>query len=155
MSLEQYNKEEGEAIEGSYSFDYDYEFTTFNKYEVAKFFLSHKDRENYCIEFFDADADGEFMAGSDFETVDNFLKKYVIELIQEFYEIDLSIIKMWEKYNKIYLVIRKSGDIIDEFDTIKEGIQMIEYYKKKDIEDGIYEENFYALEDKEHNVIYF
>ena len=54
--------------------DYDYVLTT-TDIDEAIAFLSDKDISEYTVEEYEADEDGEFISGSDFDPADNFLKR--------------------------------------------------------------------------------
>ena len=51
---------------------------------------------------------------------------------------------------KLYVASRESGDFIEEVKTLKEGLELIAEFELKDKEEGVFEENFYEVEDEEH-----
>lgn len=76
MSFEKYEEEWLAAEKGCYEFLYEYVLKTHKKEDIAKFFIRNKDknRDDYCIEMWEEDEDGEFVEGRDLNTVDLFLK---------------------------------------------------------------------------------
>lgn len=51
---------------------------------------------------------------------------------------------------RFYTANRETGTFIDEFDTYEEAKKAIEEYEEQDKTDGIYEADFYEVEDENH-----
>lgn len=51
---------------------------------------------------------------------------------------------------RFYTANRETGTFIDEFDTYEEAKKAIEEYEAQDKTDGIYEADFYEIEDENH-----
>ena len=51
---------------------------------------------------------------------------------------------------RIYTANRETGTIIDEFNTIEEAMAAIEKYEIEDMNEGVYEDDFYDIVDEEH-----
>lgn len=50
-----------------------------------------------------------------------------------------------KEYNNLYVCCRENGDKIEKIESIKEGREIIEGYELEDKQEGIYEEDFYAI----------
>lgn len=51
---------------------------------------------------------------------------------------------------KYYVAARENGERIEEVATVEDGIWLISYYEELDIEDGVYEPDFYDIVDEEY-----
>lgn len=49
-----------------------------------------------------------------------------------------------------YTANRETGTFIDEFETLEEAKKAIEEYEAQDKKDGVYEADFYEVEDENH-----
>lgn len=54
---------------------------------------------------------------------------------------------------KIYTAARETGDIIDEVASVEEGLALIAKYEEDDKKNGVYEEDFYDLVNRDHETI--
>lgn len=56
--------------------------------------------------------------------------------------------KRMKENDKIYIQDREAGNVIVWFDTKEEAEKKLAEYEQSDIEEGIYEENFYEIVEK-------
>lgn len=73
MNLSEFLAENEKSERESYDFSYDWVLNTSDISEI-KAFLEGKDLNQYCIEEYNADEDGEFMDGSNYDSAENFMK---------------------------------------------------------------------------------
>lgn len=57
------------------------------------------------------------------------------------------------KKMKLYTACRQSGDFIEEVKTYEEGEKLISEYEAMDKKEGVYEEDFYDIENENHEPI--
>ena len=69
---------------------------------------------------------------------------------QERNGVDIEIKMKEEEKMKFFTANRETGTFIDEFDTYEEAKKAIEEYEEQDKTDGIYEADFYEIEDENH-----
>ena len=51
---------------------------------------------------------------------------------------------------KIYTADKETGTFIDEFETIEAAMAAIEKYEIEDMNEGVYEDDFYDVVDEKH-----
>ena len=73
MNFNDFIKENEKSEKESYDFSYDWVLDTTDASEVKRY-LEGKDLDSYCIEEYNADEDGEFINGSNYDSPENFLQ---------------------------------------------------------------------------------
>ena len=73
MNIDDVAKGLDDSYDGA-TFDYTVEMTTSDKKELIDKIENIANKDDYSIEIFRGDEDGEFIEGSDYDTIDNFLR---------------------------------------------------------------------------------